>query len=59
MSDPIGSGPPDWADELQSWLAENWEPDLTVGEWWDRLGMSGWSAPLLPADALRARAQPG
>jgi alkylation response protein AidB-like acyl-CoA dehydrogenase len=38
-------------DELQSWLEENWDPDLTVGEWWERLGMSGWAAPLLPTDA--------
>jgi alkylation response protein AidB-like acyl-CoA dehydrogenase len=35
-------------DELQSWLDDNWDPDLTVGEWWERLGMSGWAAPLLP-----------
>src|SRR5687767_1605519 len=37
-------------DELGAWLEENWDPDLTVGEWWDRLGMAGWSAPMLPAD---------
>ena len=37
-------------DELQAWLEENWDPDLTVGEWWERLGMAGWSAPMLPAD---------
>ncbi len=37
-------------DELQSWLEENWDPDLTVGEWWKRLGMAGWAAPMLPAD---------
>src|SRR5262249_8936662 len=28
---------------------ENWDPDLTVGEWWERLGMAGWSAPTWPA----------
>ena len=38
-------------DELRGWLEESWDPDLTVGEWWERLGMSGWSAPLLPVDA--------
>jgi alkylation response protein AidB-like acyl-CoA dehydrogenase len=38
-------------DELQQWLADNWDPDLTVGEWWERLGMAGWSNPLLPADS--------
>ena len=38
-------------DELRTWLEENWNPDLTVGEWWERLGMAGWSAPMLPADS--------
>ncbi|HET6873257.1 MAG TPA: acyl-CoA dehydrogenase family protein [Acidimicrobiales bacterium] len=37
-------------DELRAWLEENWNPDLTVGEWWERLGMAGWAAPMLPAD---------
>jgi alkylation response protein AidB-like acyl-CoA dehydrogenase len=37
-------------DELRTWLEENWDPDLTVGEWWHRLGMAGWAAPMLPAD---------
>lgn len=40
-----------WIDELKSFLSDNWNPDLTVGEWWDRLGMSGWAAPLLPAES--------
>ncbi|HUP87516.1 MAG TPA: acyl-CoA dehydrogenase family protein [Acidimicrobiales bacterium] len=39
------------AEELRSWLEENWDPDLTVGEWWERLGMAGWAAPMLPADS--------
>jgi alkylation response protein AidB-like acyl-CoA dehydrogenase len=37
--------------ELRSWLEDNWDPDLTVAEWWDRLGLSGWSAPTLPTNA--------
>jgi alkylation response protein AidB-like acyl-CoA dehydrogenase len=37
--------------ELQAWLEQNWDPDLTVGEWWERLGLAGWSAPLLPENA--------
>ena len=37
-------------DELQTWLEESWDPDLTVGGWWQRLGMAGWAAPMLPAD---------
>lgn len=34
--------------ELKSWLEENWDPDLTVAEWWERLGLSGWAAPTWP-----------
>ena len=39
-------------DELRTWLEENWDPDLTVAEWWERLGTSGWAAPTLPADSF-------
>ncbi len=38
----------DVVDEIRAWLADNWDPELTVGEWWERLGTSGWSAPTLP-----------
>jgi alkylation response protein AidB-like acyl-CoA dehydrogenase len=38
-------------DELDGWLDANWSPDLTVAEWWQRLGTSGWAAPSLPAHA--------
>ncbi len=41
----------DVLDELHAWLEENWDPDLTVGEWWERLGLSGWAAPGLPTNA--------
>ncbi len=37
--------------DVRSWLAQNWDPDLTVGEWWERLGLAGWSAPGLPTNA--------
>jgi alkylation response protein AidB-like acyl-CoA dehydrogenase len=37
--------------ELNTWLADKWSPDLEVGEWWNRLGSEGWSAPGLPANA--------
>src|SRR4029078_7934356 len=37
-------------DELRTWLEENWDPDLTVGEWWERLGLSGWAAPTWPVE---------
>jgi alkylation response protein AidB-like acyl-CoA dehydrogenase len=41
----------DVIDELRAWLDENWDPDLTVAEWWERLGLAGWSAPSLPENA--------
>jgi len=36
--------------ELRSWLAEQWEPDLTVREWWERLAAAGWAAPTWPEE---------
>ena len=36
--------------ELKGWLGENWDPDLTVAEWWERLGTSGWGVPSWPAE---------
>ncbi|MEM7142094.1 MAG: acyl-CoA dehydrogenase family protein [Actinomycetota bacterium] len=41
----------DFLDELRAWLEENWDPDLTLAEWWERLGLSGWCAPTLPTNA--------
>jgi alkylation response protein AidB-like acyl-CoA dehydrogenase len=38
--------------ELRSWLEDNWDPDLTVAQWWERLGLAGWSAPTLATDAF-------
>ncbi len=40
VSDPVG--------DVKTWLANNWDPDFTVGEWWERLGTAGWAAPSLP-----------
>jgi alkylation response protein AidB-like acyl-CoA dehydrogenase len=31
--------------EVDAWLARNWDPDLTVREWWERVGEAGWTAP--------------
>jgi alkylation response protein AidB-like acyl-CoA dehydrogenase len=41
----------DVVDELHAWLETNWDPDLTVREWWERLGLAGWAAPGLPTNA--------
>ena len=37
--------------ELGAWLDENWDPGLTLGEWWQRIGTSGWGYPAWPTDA--------
>jgi len=36
--------------EVKAWLEETWNPDLTVGEWWDVLARSGYAAPTFPTD---------
>ncbi len=45
---PVSPTTDDVTAELKDWLSENWDPDLTVGQWWERLGGAGWSAPSLP-----------
>lgn len=53
MTDIIesGTGSDELVDELRTWLEDNWDEELTVGQWWDRLGLAGWSAPSLPPNA--------
>jgi len=36
--------------EVSAWLEANWDPDLTVAEWWERLGTSGWAVPSWPEE---------
>jgi alkylation response protein AidB-like acyl-CoA dehydrogenase len=45
------TGTAELLSELRVWLGNNWDSDLTVAEWWERLGLAGWSAPGLPANA--------
>ncbi len=35
-------------DALADWVAEHWDPDLTLVEWRTRLAQHGWSAPSWP-----------
>ena len=46
------TGADELLDELRDWLSDNWDPDLTVAQWWERLGTSGWAAPTLPVDSF-------
>ena len=34
--------------EIRTWLESNWDPDLTVGEWWERLAEDRWAVPTWP-----------
>jgi alkylation response protein AidB-like acyl-CoA dehydrogenase len=36
--------------EVKAWLEENWDPELTVGDWWDVLARSGYAQPMFPED---------
>lgn len=35
-------------DEVQSWITNNWNLDLTLREWWQRLADSGYAFPAWP-----------
>ena len=37
-----------YLEELHSFLESEWDPDLTVAAWWEKLGTEGWSAPAWP-----------
>ena len=39
------------SEELSAWLEKNWDPDITVAEWWARLNEARWSHPSLPEEA--------
>ena len=39
----------DAISDLQKFLDSEWNPDLSVGEWWEKLGTEGWSAPAWPS----------
>lgn len=36
--------------ELQLWLGENWDPTMTLRQWWERLAESGWGYAHFPRD---------
>ena len=36
--------------DAAAWFAEQWDPDLTLSEWWERLAESGWGFPTWSRD---------
>ena len=41
----------------RAWAEANWDPELTVAGWWQRLTAAGYAAPMLP-EALGGRGYP-
>ncbi len=37
--------------EVEAWLDDNWDPALTVREWWSKLFPTGYTHPMLPENA--------
>jgi alkylation response protein AidB-like acyl-CoA dehydrogenase len=44
--------------EVGRFVADAWDPDLTLAAWWDRLADSGWAVPTWPVEWL-GRGLPG
>jgi alkylation response protein AidB-like acyl-CoA dehydrogenase len=40
----------DVRSEVRSWVETNWDPEITVAQWWRRLADAGYSAPMLPLE---------
>jgi alkylation response protein AidB-like acyl-CoA dehydrogenase len=36
--------------EVEAFLDARWDPEITVGEWWERLAESGWGFPTWPTE---------
>ena len=46
------------AGEARAWFEANWNPDMSLGEWWAVLAESGWGFPTLADTPLRPRSRP-
>jgi alkylation response protein AidB-like acyl-CoA dehydrogenase len=38
--------------EARAWFEDHWDPELTLEQWWDMFGLSGWAFPTWPEQAL-------
>jgi len=37
-------------EEARAWFEANWDPELSIGEWWKLLAASGWGLPTWPRE---------
>ncbi len=42
---------PEIEDLVRGWIDDNWDPDMTLGTWWQLLADSGYAHPMLPVEA--------
>ncbi len=42
---------PEIEDVVRGWIDDNWDPDMRLGDWWQRLADSGYAHPMLPEHA--------
>ena len=40
----------DVAEELSDWIRENWDADMSLGEWWERLAFARYTVPHWPTE---------
>ena len=34
--------------EVDAWIEANWDPGMSVADWWSRMAVAGYSSPMLP-----------
>ena len=32
-------------EDAEAWFRENWDPEVPLGGWWERLAAGGWGFP--------------
>ncbi len=50
VENSVGDDASTTASAARGWFEANWDPDLTLGEWWHRLAASGYGFPTWPTD---------
>ena len=46
------------ADEARAWFEANWDPEMSLGDWWAVLAESGWGFPTWPTHRYGRGARP-
>jgi alkylation response protein AidB-like acyl-CoA dehydrogenase len=48
LTECVSDGESEVGRTARRWFETNWDPDLTLGQWWKRLAESGWGYPTWP-----------